>query len=43
MTVNRNITFPVLVGIERTRVNVYIRVKLLDCDVVTSGLKKFSY
>ena len=36
------IAFSVLIGIERTGVNVNIGVKFLDSDVVASGLKQFA-
>ena len=38
----RYITLPVLIRIERTRVNVDVRVHLLDSDAVAAGLEEFS-
>ena len=41
--VNCHIAFSVLVWIEGARINVDVRIKLLDCDVVASCLQEFTY
>ena len=40
MAVHCHIALAVLIGIERTRVNIDVRVKLLDCDFVTAGFQQ---
>ena len=42
-TIYSHVTLPMLIGIERSRVDVDVRVKLLDSDVVASGLQQFAY
>ena len=41
--IDSNIALTMLIGVEGTRVDVDIRVKLLDSNVVASCLKKLSY
>ena len=41
--VNGNITLAVLIRIERARIYIDIGVKLLNGDIVASGLQEFSY
>ena len=36
-----HIALSMLVGIQRARINVYVRVKLLDCNLEAAGLKQF--
>lgn len=42
VSVHSHVAFAVLIRVQRTWVDVNIRVKLLDCNVVASGLKKFA-
>ena len=38
LSVHCNITFSVLVGVERTRIDVDVRIKFLDSNIISSGL-----
>ncbi len=40
-TVFGNVTFSVFVGIQCTRINVDVWIKLLDGSAIATGLKKF--
>ena len=42
-TINCNITFSMLVRIQSAWINVNIWIKLLDSDIVASGLQKLTY
>ncbi len=42
-TVHRNIAFSMLIGVKRTRVDVYVRIEFLNSDVVASCLQEFTY
>ena len=43
VSVNGHVAFAVLVGVERTGVDVDIRVELLDCHIVATCLQQFTY
>ena len=42
MSIDGHVTFPMLIRVQRTRVDVDVRIKFLDSNLVTSCLKELT-